>query len=670
MMRPLLGTSLLIAVSLLLAACGGGQVAVDAGDAQELLLGATAQLEAAVERDGNWSYTWTLDAQPSGSTAVVEAQGATATLTPSVAGDYALTVHVSDGKAEGSASVQLTFLPNQMPTAVAGENQVVAVGELVELDGRGSSDPDAQSLAFTWSILERPADSTASLNDPTSRTPSFVADLPGRYLVELSVHDGGFTITDRLTVTTHRAPIAVPGPDLSGVVGQELVLDGSGSMDPDDDVLQFSWTLLSAPQGSTASIADADRSVARFTPDVPGSFLLDLSVSDGRLVGNARITVQALPIGGVIGSVVFVSPSGSDDNPGTEALPLATIAAALVKVQEVEQLYRIQLSEGVWSEPFAHELSGLTVEIVGPESGEARLVGPANLFRLSGTSHMTLTRLSLETPATAIIGASSQSYVGLNQVECVARVCVESGRFLSFSGGIVSVRDSKLIGQGDGTGLSAAKAKQLSATNIEVLGHETGVAVYETALILRNSLLVGVDTGVSIIGNSLQATVLLENNRYSVNAVGVTTMQAQQVRIVGGLFFGGTGVEITGGALTLQDVKMSQMQIGVDMGGIVNTGELVTVRGLVLSGVAGPAFRVNQLNGILDLGDASTPGNNQLSSSMGLAVWDKRKTGATGLITLSHTTLNGQPIPVGTVTGTMDAGAFKIEGANNKIHVY
>ncbi|HLT30557.1 MAG TPA: PKD domain-containing protein, partial [Myxococcaceae bacterium] len=500
-MRALLRNAHVVGLSLILAACGGGQVAVHAGEAQELLLGATAELQAVVEKDGAWSFTWTLEERPPGATAEVQAHGAAATLTPSAAGVYGLSVRASDGTSEGVGHVQLTFLPNQAPTADAGADQVVGVGERVELDGRGSSDPDGQTLTFSWSIVERPEESTASLNDPASRTPNFVADVPGRWVLELSVHDGGFTITDRLTVLTNRAPVALPGPDLSGEVGQELVLDGSGSFDPDDDVLQFTWTLLSAPLGSTAVLMGADRPQAGFTPDVAGSYLLDLSVSDGRLVANARINVQGLPTGGVMGSVVFVSPNGNDDNPGTEALPLATIAAALEKVGTVEQLYRIQLSAGAWNEPFGHLVSDLTVELVGPESGEARLVGAANLFRLSGTSRMTFTRLSLESGGTAIIGSGSNTYVGLNQVRCASRICVESGRFLGFTGGTVTVRDSMLVGTGEAPGLTLSLG-QLTATNVDISGHTTGISIVESPLILRDSQLYENGTGVSILSNA------------------------------------------------------------------------------------------------------------------------------------------------------------------------
>ncbi|GEM_PF-1128494 len=64
-------------------------------------------------------------------------------------------------------------------------------------------------------------------------------------------------------------------------VGKETLLDGTDSSDPDDFPLTYSWTIMVKPAGSAASIKDADKVQARFTPDRPGKYVVKLVVNNG-----------------------------------------------------------------------------------------------------------------------------------------------------------------------------------------------------------------------------------------------------------------------------------------------------------------------------------------------------------------------------------------------------
>jgi hypothetical protein len=79
--------------------------------------------------------------------------------------------------------------PNRAPTASIQAPAGVTTGNQVSLDGAGSSDPDADPITYAWT-LTAPAGSAAVLDDPTSATPSFTADIDGDYVVELVVSDG------------------------------------------------------------------------------------------------------------------------------------------------------------------------------------------------------------------------------------------------------------------------------------------------------------------------------------------------------------------------------------------------------------------------------------------------------------------------------------------------
>jgi hypothetical protein len=76
---------------------------------------------------------------------------------------------------------------NQPPTANAGEDQRVRVGQQVVLDGSGSFDPEGDTLIFNWRQIKGPL---VSLNNPTSQNPSFIPEEVGIYEFELVVTDG------------------------------------------------------------------------------------------------------------------------------------------------------------------------------------------------------------------------------------------------------------------------------------------------------------------------------------------------------------------------------------------------------------------------------------------------------------------------------------------------
>ena len=90
---------------------------------------------------------------------------------------------------------------NRLPVANAGPDQNVSTGSLVTLDGSGSSDPDGDPLAYSWSFTSMPDGSSATLPDPTIVNPTFTADIDGVYVISLVVDDGKEDSTDTVTVT-------------------------------------------------------------------------------------------------------------------------------------------------------------------------------------------------------------------------------------------------------------------------------------------------------------------------------------------------------------------------------------------------------------------------------------------------------------------------------------
>lgn len=80
-----------------------------------------------------------------------------------------------------------------------------------------------------------------------------------------------------------------------------MTLDGQGSSDPDNgpQALTFTWRLVSKPatsQLTNAAITDAQTATPSLTPDVVGSYVLELEVFDGALnaFDNVMIEVRGI----------------------------------------------------------------------------------------------------------------------------------------------------------------------------------------------------------------------------------------------------------------------------------------------------------------------------------------------------------------------------------------
>jgi hypothetical protein len=185
------------------------------------------------------------------------------------------------------------------PTSNAGPNQSIHAGQSVNLTGLASFDDTtvAENLGYQWTFTSQPSGSTATLNDPTSAVPSFIADLPGTFELDLIVEDeaGNTSGADSVQVSSaNTAPEARAGADQVVIVGTTVVLDGGGSTDADLDPIAFDWTLVSLPPGSTAQIANAGAVSPSFTPDQVGIYLVSLTVTDGFVASSpdvATITV-------------------------------------------------------------------------------------------------------------------------------------------------------------------------------------------------------------------------------------------------------------------------------------------------------------------------------------------------------------------------------------------
>jgi hypothetical protein len=183
------------------------------------------------------------------------------------------------------------------PIADAGDSIPLLVLGPVTLDGSSSLDPDGDSLIYEWT-LSTPPGSTAILDDPTSDSPTFTADVYGDYVASLVVKNLACHPSEEDSVTvgfTNLAPMADAGPDQALVVGETAILDGTGSSDANMDSLTYRWNFVSLPSGSTATLVDPNTDTSSFVADELGDYTVQLIVNDG-LIDSSPNTVLVTAI--------------------------------------------------------------------------------------------------------------------------------------------------------------------------------------------------------------------------------------------------------------------------------------------------------------------------------------------------------------------------------------
>ncbi len=268
----------------------------DAGPDQRPLAGESVTLDgsASSDVDGDLlSFDWSLTTRPAGSGATLsDASAVRPTFTVDLPGLYVAQLTVDDGRAKSAPDTVALDTTTAPPVADAGPDQTVDVGATVTLDGSGSSDVDGDRLGFQWSLTVVQPGSTATLENPTSVFPTFVADLPGTYVAQLIVNDGfSSSLPDSVTIdTVNSAPVADAGPDQTVLLTETAVLDGSGSSDADRDVLTRRWSFTARPPGSQALLSNREAEMPTFVVDQLGTYVVQLIVDDGK-VSSAPDTV-------------------------------------------------------------------------------------------------------------------------------------------------------------------------------------------------------------------------------------------------------------------------------------------------------------------------------------------------------------------------------------------
>lgn len=316
--------------ALLLTACGGGgggggkpqnQIpTANAGADQSVRRNATVTLDASGSRDADGdalAYTWV---QTSGAAVTLSSTTASQpTFTaPSVSGALSFSLVASDGKSQSPADTVTVTVQNAAPTASAVTNQTIYGGTVGMLDASGSTDPDGDSLTYSWTQTAGPPVTITAIDG--GRSQFAVPNVSTTLMFTLTVSDGEASSVRNMTVTIivpttpmNQAPIVISNGDVF-VARRAQVTLGAWGYDPEGAPMTITWeqtegpavTLTNANTFSPTFHAPADAARLRFL----------VRASDGALTSApAAVIVDVRNYAPYVGPVALApnGPRTTDD---------------------------------------------------------------------------------------------------------------------------------------------------------------------------------------------------------------------------------------------------------------------------------------------------------------------------------------------------------------------
>jgi hypothetical protein len=194
---------------------------------------------------------------------------------------------------------------NKSPIANAGKDTIIVLPpDSVLLNGSSSKDPDGTIKEYLWSRISGPV--SFSIVDSDSPKTVVTKLTKGVYRFELKVTDDeGLSAMDTVMITVdsstvqHHHPIADAGRDQAITAdvnllfdyGATATLDGNNSVDPDNDISSYHWTMISTNGPSAIANADAVKTSVNFSDF--GVYIFELEVTDkSALSSRDTITIS------------------------------------------------------------------------------------------------------------------------------------------------------------------------------------------------------------------------------------------------------------------------------------------------------------------------------------------------------------------------------------------
>jgi len=249
----------------------------NAGDEQTVNEGIKVILDASdsYDIDGNIiSYLWTqkdadIMVTLSNSTSVTSTFIAPDVISDDVSLEFLLTITDNEGLQSTDTCIINVIWVKIPPTANAGIDQNVIEGNMVNLNGSNSFDPDNGIVSYQWTQISGPE---ITLSDTTAVKPFFSSpdvEINGASLdFKLSVKDIDeqesidYCIINIIDSSEgNKPPIADAGVDQYVDEGETVILNATKSSDPDNNIFTYEWKQIF---GSNVILSDPDAITTAF----------------------------------------------------------------------------------------------------------------------------------------------------------------------------------------------------------------------------------------------------------------------------------------------------------------------------------------------------------------------------------------------------------------------
>jgi len=467
--------------------------------------------------------------------------------------------------------------------------------------------------------------SKASLRAIASNAYEVAADTDG---------DGAFDWTSGLLhwSSINAAPLADAGLDLNVETGTLVVLDGSGSSDPEGGTLTYSWTLVSKPAGSSVSLLEPTLVNPSFTADLDGSYLLSLVVSDTTMTSTAdTVTITAAttnfsPVANAgpdqnitTGSLVILDASASADAEGSPlsyswsfaSIPSGSSALlsdptarnpSFTADQDGPYTLNLVVNDGLLNSAIdsvvvraSPPVSAIQLLIDNAASGATVQIAPGTYYGTIDFKGKALRVESLNGPATTIIDG--------NQAGPVVSFITGEGAASVLSG--FTIRNGRSSSDGGGVTIQSASPTLINniITMNQACGGGYGIAIGSGSPIIQGNIIsdnvqsgctggVG-GGGISILGSG--AAQILENtivnNTTGSSGGGISLFSAGTPVIQGNIISGNQSV--SGGGIALVNFSDALIVQNLIFGNSAGSGG--GIYWLVPSGNRGPLLVNNTI---------------------------------------------------------------------------
>lgn len=232
---------------------------------------------ASSDADGDtlMSYRWSVDGNVIG-------YGSILSWSPWWEGFTRVGLEVFDGYLWSPISYATLNLTNTPPTIVSGGPYTAHWNSPVTLDASGSTDPDGDPIYwYSWLF---PVDIYKN-----GAIVSHTFGYSGTASVRLRVGDGSAESTEMVQVTlTNTTPTADNGGPYTGVWGRSITFNGTGSIDPDGDSLDYNWDF------GDGSVSNGWIASPIHTYSIPGVYTVTLTVTDGDMTSTTVSTTATI----------------------------------------------------------------------------------------------------------------------------------------------------------------------------------------------------------------------------------------------------------------------------------------------------------------------------------------------------------------------------------------